>query len=51
MSYALKEDGSGFFGKNSCGRIEFNGEAGIIRSSGWVTNNKGNWILQEKTEE
>lgn len=51
MSYALKEDGSGFFGKDNCGRIEFNGEAGIIRSSGWVTDNKGNWILQEKTEE
>lgn len=51
MSYALKEDGSGFFGKNNCGRIEFNGEAGIIRSSGWVIDNKGNWVLQENTEE
>ena len=51
ISYALKEDGSGFFGKNNCGRIEFDGETGIIRSSGWITDNEGNWVLQEKTEE
>lgn len=44
MSYALRDDGSGFFGAGANGRIEFDGNSGIIRSSNWKKD--GNqWIL------
>lgn len=44
MSYALKDDGSGFFGAGANGRIEFDGNSGIIRSSNWKKS--GNqWVL------
>ena len=44
MSYALRDDGSGFFGAGANGRIEFDGNSGIIRSSNWEKS--GNqWIL------
>ena len=44
MSYALRDDGSGFFGAGANGRIEFDGNSGIIRSSNWKKS--GNqWIL------
>ena len=33
QSYALKEDGTAFFGKNGEGRIEFDGNYGIIESA------------------
>ena len=44
MTYALKENGTGYFGAQGRGRIEFDGTSGIIRSAGWKQNN-GSWIL------
>ena len=35
MTYALKENGTGYFGAQGRGRIEFDGTSGIIRSAGW----------------
>lgn len=49
MSYALRDDGSGFFGAGANGRIEFDGNSGIIRSSNWKKS--GNqWILSSTQE-
>lgn len=45
MSYGLKEDGSGFFGADGNGRIEFDGTSGIIRSAGWKKKSEESWIL------
>lgn len=36
MSYAFKDDGTGFIGKSGSGRIEFNGDSGTIYSSNWA---------------
>lgn len=42
MSYAFKDDGTAFIGKNGIGRIEFDGNQGIIKSANFVeaTNNQ-----------
>jgi hypothetical protein len=48
MSYGLKEDGSGFFGADGNGRIEFDGTSGIIRSAGW-TLSKDEWTLNNNS--
>ena len=45
MTYALKEDGTGFFGADGRGRIEFDGTSGTIHSSGWEQDKSGNWYL------
>lgn len=39
MSYALKDDGTAFLGKDGRGRIYFNGNKAQIYSAGWVANN------------
>jgi len=36
MSYAFKEDGTAFIGPAGKGRIQFDGNKGIIASSGYV---------------
>ena len=38
QSYALKEDGTAFFGKSGAGRINFNGNSGLIYSSNFDGN-------------
>ena len=38
MSYALKDDGTAFFGKDGSGRIYFNGNSAQIYSAGWIAN-------------
>lgn len=40
MSYGFRQDGTAFIGKSGLGRIEFSGENGIIKSSGYE-NGKG----------
>jgi hypothetical protein len=35
MSYAFKEDGTGFIGKSGKGRIILNGDTGVIKSETW----------------
>lgn len=40
MSYAFKDDGTAFIGKDGKGRIEFNGEEGIIQSAGFNLQNQ-----------
>lgn len=35
MSFAFKDDGTAFIGKSDRGRIEFNGNEGVIKSSAW----------------
>jgi hypothetical protein len=35
MSYAFKDDGTAFIGKSGMGRIEFDGNSGIIKSSSY----------------
>lgn len=35
MSYAFKEDGTGFIGKSGHGRIIFKGDSGVIKSESW----------------
>lgn len=39
MSYAFKDDGTAFIGKAQKGRIEFNGNEGIIKSALWTDKN------------
>jgi hypothetical protein len=39
MSYALKDDGTAFFGKDGRGRIYFNGNNATIQSASWNFNN------------
>ena len=36
ISYAFLDDGTGYIGKSGRGRIEFDGNHGIIRSSAWT---------------
>lgn len=38
MSYALKDDGTAFFGKDGRGRIYLNGNKAQIYSSGWIAD-------------
>lgn len=38
MSYALKEDGTAFFGKDGRGRIHIDGNSATLYSDGWNTN-------------
>ena len=39
MSYAFKDDGTAFLGKDGHGRIYFNGNKATIYSAGWIANN------------
>ena len=43
QSFAWKVDGTGFIGKSGKGRIEFDGNNGVIYSQGWK-NNLGEWV-------
>ena len=40
LTYAFKEDGTAFIGKSNRGRIEFDGNSGVIKSSAWRTNHQ-----------
>ncbi len=44
MSYAFKEDGTGFIGKSGHGRIIFNGNTGQIKSQLWDSLNAGMFL-------
>lgn len=44
MSYAFKEDGTGFIGKSGHGRIVFNGNTGQIKSQLWDSLNAGMFL-------
>ena len=44
MSYAFKEDGTGFIGKSGNGRIIFNGDTGQIKSQFWDSLNAGMFL-------
>jgi hypothetical protein len=44
MCYALKDDGSAFFGKDGKGRIELNGNESTISSSSY-NNGRGKGML------
>ena len=35
MSFAFKDDGTAFIGKSGQGRIEFDGNNGVIKSAAW----------------
>ena len=41
MSYAFKDDGTGFIGKDGRGRIYFNGNKSVIYSSQWLDKQLG----------
>lgn len=41
LSYAFMDDGKAFIGKSGTGRIEFDGDKGIIQSSNYKSNNQG----------
>jgi hypothetical protein len=40
MSYAFKEDGTGFIGKDAVGRIEFDGNKATISSGNYTLPTK-----------
>ena len=40
-SFGFKDDGTAFIGKSGYGRIQFDGNKGIIESGSWSTNNTG----------
>ena len=44
QSFAFKEDGTAFLGKNGRGRIEFDGNKGLIQSSQYDRNKQGMMI-------
>ena len=50
QSFAWKVDGTGFIGKSGKGRIEFDGNNGVIRSPGWEKVNN-TWIYNFSEEE
>lgn len=53
QSYGLKQDGTAFFGKNTSGRIEFDGNEGLIYSAnfnGWLYDDKGNIVVNNKKQ-
>ena len=41
MSYAFKDDGTGFIGKDAVGRIEFDGNEAVISSANYQENVRG----------
>ena len=45
MSYALKDDGTAFFGKDGRGRIYFDGNNALIHSSSWKFRNPEGMML------
>ena len=45
MSYAFKDDGTGFIGKDGAGRIYFNGNSSQIYSGNWRGNNELGLLL------
>ena len=45
MSYAFKDDGTGFIGKDGSGRIYFNGQSSQIYSNQWRGNNHQGMLL------
>ena len=45
MSYAFKEDGTGFIGKDGRGRIYFDGDKSTIYSSNWKGNHQQGMFL------
>ena len=49
ITYGLKEDGTAFFGAYANGRIEIDGNSGIIRSAGWINKNNS-WKLKTSTD-
>ena len=44
MSYAFKDDGTAFIGKDGRGRLHFNGNSSAIYSSQWLTNASGMFL-------
>ena len=50
MSYALKDDGTAFFGKDGQGRIYFNGNSAQIYSANWIAaiSKENNLYTQKK---
>lgn len=44
MSYAFKDDGTAFIGKDGSGRIIFKGDSGEIYSGTWKTNELGMYL-------
>jgi hypothetical protein len=48
QAFGFKDDGTAFIGKNGQGRINFNGEKGIIASSSWINDNG---TIRSKLEE
>ena len=44
MSYAFKDDGNAFIGKDGSGRIIFDGDGGNIYSSSWETESLGMYL-------
>ena len=45
MSYAFKDDGTGFIGKDGKGRIYFDGNSSTIYSSNWLGNTQQGMLL------
>lgn len=41
MSYAFKQDGTGFIGKDGSGRINFSGDKSQLYSSDWINKSQG----------
>ncbi len=53
QSYGLRQDGTAFFGKDGSGRIEFDGNEGLIYSAnfdGWLYDDKGNIVVNNKKQ-
>lgn len=50
QSFGFKDDGTAFLGKSGLGRIEFNGDSGIIYSSAWDGNYNDEKITKEGTQ-
>lgn len=44
ISYALKDDGTAFFGKDGQGRIYFDGNSAQIYSANWIASIKGSYF-------
>lgn len=50
QSFGFKDNGTAFLGKSGLGRIEFNGDSGIIYSSAWDGNYNDEKITKEGTQ-
>ena len=48
ISYAFKDDGTGFIGKSGCGRIIFKGDSGEIKSANWDLKKSGLFFNLDK---